>query len=65
VNDPSALPAASRDPLASAADPADAASGRRPWTAPRLIELPRLVDLTLLSGDPLDGSGGSGGIGFP
>jgi len=33
--------------------------GRRPWQAPELTELPKLTDLTLISGIP--GGGGIGG----
>jgi hypothetical protein len=32
---------------------------RRPWQAPELTELPKLTDLTLISGIP--GGGGDGG----
>jgi len=42
---------------------APAGSGsRRPWQAPELTELPKLTDLTLISGIP--GGGGSGGTVF-
>ena len=41
------------------------AAPRRPWAAPQLSELPRLVQLTLLSGGAIGGIGGSGGISFP
>ena len=34
-------------------------SGRRPWQAPELTELPKLTDLTLISGIP--GGGDVGG----
>jgi hypothetical protein len=33
--------------------------GRRPWQTPELTELPKLTDLTLISGIP--GGGGTGG----
>lgn len=33
--------------------------GKRPWQAPELTELPKLTDLTLISGIP--GGGGIGG----
>ena len=35
---------------------------RRPWAAPELTELPKLTDLTLISGIP--GGGGPGGTVF-
>jgi hypothetical protein len=38
---------------------------RRPWAAPTLLELPRLAELTLQTGAPIGGSGGSGGVTFP
>jgi hypothetical protein len=37
-------------------------TGRRPWQAPELTELPKLTDLTLISGIP--GGGGVGGTVF-
>lgn len=44
----------------STAGPTDPSpAGRRPWLAPELTELPKLTDLTLISGIP--GSGGVGG----
>jgi hypothetical protein len=36
---------------------------RRPWTAPRVAELPRLTELTLQTGDFIPGTGGTGGGG--
>lgn len=36
---------------------------RRPWTPPRLEELPPLTDLTLQTGDPISGGGDTGGGG--
>lgn len=38
---------------------------RHAWVAPQLQELPRLIQLTLLTGDPIDGTGSSGGVSFP
>jgi len=38
------------------------AERRRPWQAPELKELPKLTDLTLISGIP--GGGGIGGTVF-
>ncbi len=37
--------------------------GRRQWTPPTVEELPKLTDLTLLTGDPIGGGGGTGGGG--
>jgi hypothetical protein len=34
---------------------------RRPWVAPRVEDLPRLTQLTLATGDPIDGDCGVGG----
>lgn len=39
------------------------AAVRRPWTPPVLQQLPKLTDLTLVTGDPIDGGGGTGGGG--
>jgi len=36
---------------------------RRPWTAPVVTDLPRLTDLTLTTGSPIPGDGGTGGTG--
>ena len=33
---------------------------RRPWTAPVLEVLPKLTNLTLVTGAPIDGGGGTG-----
>jgi hypothetical protein len=35
----------------------------RPWVPPRIEELPPLTDLTLATGDPIDGGGDIGGGG--
>ncbi|HTY07277.1 MAG TPA: hypothetical protein VMC86_12220 [Gemmatimonadales bacterium] len=44
----------------SSAAPDPAGPGvRKPWVAPQLTELPKLTDLTLISGIP--GGGGIGG----
>jgi hypothetical protein len=32
------------------------AAGRRPWQAPRVDDLPRLTELTLQTGDIIDGT---------
>lgn len=37
----------------------DPTPGKRPWQTPELTELPKLTDLTLISGIP--GGGGIGG----
>jgi hypothetical protein len=37
--------------------------GKRHWEPPRIEELPRLTDLTLLTGSPIPGGGGTGGGG--
>lgn len=39
------------------------AAERSPWTPPRIDELPPLTELTLATGDPIDGGGGTGGGG--
>lgn len=39
------------------------AEGRRPWTAPVLEQLPKLTDLTLITGSGIPGGGGTGGGG--
>ena len=36
---------------------------RRPWTSPVVADLPRLTDLTLTTGSPIPGDGGTGGTG--
>lgn len=36
---------------------------RRPWTSPVVTDLPRLTDLTLTTGTPIPGGGGTGGTG--
>jgi hypothetical protein len=38
-------------------------AGRRPWTPPTVEDLPKLNDLTLITGDPIGGGGGTGGGG--
>jgi len=43
--------------------PKQSAKNRMPWVAPTVEELPRLTDLTLATGDPIDGGGGTGGGG--
>jgi hypothetical protein len=37
--------------------------GRRAWQAPRVEDLPRLIRLTLQTGDSIPGGGGTGGGG--
>lgn len=39
---------------------AEAGAARRPWTAPRVEELPRLTELTLQTGEAIDGGVGVG-----
>jgi hypothetical protein len=39
------------------------ASPRRPWQPPYVTELPRLTELTLVTGDFIPGGGNSGGGG--
>lgn len=40
--------------------PTPTAAARRPWTAPRVEDLPRLTQLTLLTG-AIEGNCGTGG----
>ena len=40
-----------------------AADPRRPWETPRVAVLPRLIRLTLTTGDTIPGGGGTGGSG--
>lgn len=42
---------------------APAGNERRRWIEPAVEELPRLTDLTLQTGDPIGGRGGTGGGG--
>lgn len=39
-------------------------SDRRPWLPPRVRELPKLTDLTLATGDAVDGGYGDGSTVF-
>jgi len=34
---------------------------RKPWVSPEIKDLPKLTDLTLLTGSPIPGGGGTGG----
>jgi hypothetical protein len=34
---------------------------RRPWTRPTVEDLPKLTDLTLVTGSPIHGGGDTGG----
>ncbi len=43
--------------------PGSPADQRRPWVQPAVEELPRLTELTLQTGDPIPGGGGTGGGG--
>ena len=38
-------------------------AGRKVWCLPEVRDLPRLTDLTLLTGSPIPGGGGTGGGG--
>lgn len=40
-----------------------APSGKKQWVAPEIVDLPRLTDLTLQTGSPIDGGGNTGGSG--
>ena len=42
-------------------DGADQVPTRRQWTPPAVEDLPKLTDLTLLTGSPIPGGGGTGG----
>jgi hypothetical protein len=46
-----------------AAETGNESSSRRVWLDPTIEELPRLTDLTLQTGDPIPGGGGTGGGG--
>jgi hypothetical protein len=53
-----------RQPELSPADGTEPApKGKAPWTPPAVTELPRLTDLTLVTGGSIHGSGGTGGGG--
>ncbi len=39
----------------------DIGAEKHPWITPKVTELPRLTDLTLFTGNPIDGDGGTGG----
>jgi len=36
-------------------------TGAKPWIRPEIADLPKLTDLTLLTGSPIPGTGGTGG----
>lgn len=36
---------------------------RKTWVAPQIRDLPKLTDLTLLTGSPIEGGGSTGGGG--
>jgi hypothetical protein len=44
-------------------DAVPAPVARAPWVAPRVTDLPKLTELTLQTGSPIDGGGGIGGGG--
>ncbi len=44
-------------------DKDDDTTGRRPWVQPSVEDLPPLTELTLQTGDPIPGGGGTGGGG--
>ena len=44
-----------------ASQPSGTAQPRRPWSAPRVQDLPRLTELTLVTGDGIPGGGNTGG----
>jgi hypothetical protein len=53
-----------RQPELSPAEGTDPTpKGKAPWTPPAVTELPRLTDLTLVTGPPIGGGGGTGGGG--
>ena len=43
--------------------PGRAPWGKKVWVPPELVELPRLTDLTLQTGSPIEGGGDTGGGG--
>jgi len=49
-----------QQPAEPSAPPRDS---RRPWVKPEVAELPRLTELTLQTGSPIDGGGDTGGGG--
>lgn len=49
--------------MSKASDAPQPAPARRPWSDPRLQELPRLSELTLQTGPGIPGGGGTGGGG--
>lgn len=44
-------------------DAVPAPVARAPWVAPCVTDLPKLTELTLQTGSPIDGGGGTGGSG--
>ncbi len=48
---------------AERSDRDDRKSDRKVWSPPEVSDLPRLTDLTLLTGSPIPGGGGTGGGG--
>ncbi|MBE0593334.1 MAG: hypothetical protein IH616_13130 [Gemmatimonadales bacterium] len=43
--------------------PASAPAEKQRWVQPEITDLPRLTELTLLTGSPIPGGGGTGGGG--
>ena len=40
---------------------AEPSAVRKAWVSPEIMDLPKLTDLTLLTGSPIPGGGGTGG----
>jgi hypothetical protein len=51
------------DPQRAGDSPASAPRARRAWIHPQVTDLPRLTELTLLTGPGIPGGGGTGGGG--
>jgi len=43
--------------------PRESSDDRKKWSPPKIVELPRLTDLTLSTGSPIGGIGDTGGGG--
>jgi len=57
---PQQLPASNEPPQPAPPD----SKSKRKWVTPEVTELPRLTDLTLVTGAPIGGGGGGGSTVF-